>query len=64
MDSESVWARDDSLPGTTVIEGERLSLTPSPIKERATARMAQKVSAARGRLMESLARRIMEVSSV
>ena len=58
-DFDSVWAREDSLPGTTLIEGDRASLTPSPSSEKTTAKMAQKVRAARGRLIESLARRIM-----
>ena len=54
----SCWAREDWVPGTTVIDGESAPATPKPITLRATATTSQAARDAFGRRMENLARDI------
>src|ERR1019366_5893925 len=54
----SCWAREDSVPGTTTIDGESECATPSPMTLSTTATAPHASRAAFGRLIESRARRI------
>jgi hypothetical protein len=52
----SCWAREDGVPGTTVIEGETVRDTPKPMRVSTPAITSQTARAAFGRRIESFAR--------